>query len=214
MGRRPWHGPCGGAACVFAERRPALPALVLRPSCFVPRPGTAEKCWGERGFEFPSPPPPPRARPHVPSTDGRRVAVRGVGPPHAPPAPSCWVWGVQTASHMQLSVEEPNHTAVVKIGQWRWSRPACRQSSRGDEVPTTKFPVTTTSTLILHMDSGIRARSAPEMAVRGTRNATRSGHNGVKTRSALTAGKVADFPDRAEFINAQSSRFQICAIAL
>jgi hypothetical protein len=41
------------------------PRAVLRPRCFVPRPGTAENCWGERGREFPSPPPPSRARPHA-----------------------------------------------------------------------------------------------------------------------------------------------------
>ena len=73
-------------------------------------------------------------------------------------------------------------------------------------MPTTKFPVTTTSTLISHMDSGIRARNGPNMAVRATRNATRGGRNGVKTRSALTAGRVADFPDSPKTANAQSSK--------
>ena len=77
-----------------------------------------------------------------------------------------------------------------------------------------RFPATTTSTLISHMDSGFRDRNAPNMTVRVMRNAARGGRKGVKTRFALTAGKVAEFPDRAEFINAQSSRFQICAIAL
>ena len=52
------------------------------------------------------------------------------------------------------------------------------------------------------------------MAIIAMRNAIHSGGTGVKTKFALTAGKVAEFPDRAEFINAQSSRFQICAIAL
>jgi hypothetical protein len=79
---------------------------------------------------------------------------------------------------------------------------------------TAKFPTTTTPTLISHKDSGIRARNAPKVTVRVMRNAARGGRKGVKTRFALTAGKVAEFPDRAEFINAQSSRFQICAIAL
>ena len=76
-------------------------------------------------------------------------------------------------------------------------------------MQTAKFPVTTTSTLISHMGSGFRARNAPNMTVRATRNATRSGRNGGKTRSALTAGKVADFPDSPKTANAQSSKRRV-----
>ena len=44
-------------------------------------------------------------------------------------------------------------------------------------------------------------------------NAIHSGRTDVKTWYELTTGKVADFPDRAEFINAQSSRSQTWTIA-
>ena len=83
--RRPWHGPCGGAAWGLCRAAAALPALVLHPSCPAPRPGRAENCWGGAGL----PNSPRHLRRHEldPTSrrrTGRRVAVRGVGPPHAP----------------------------------------------------------------------------------------------------------------------------------
>lgn len=96
---RPRHGRLEWHDCTLAwslcRAAVVLPALILRPRCFVSCPGRAESCWAVRGCEFPSPPPPSRARSHLDRPTGRRVAVHGVGPPHAPPAPSCPIWGVQ-----------------------------------------------------------------------------------------------------------------------
>ena len=39
--------------------------------------------------------PPSRARSHLDRPTGRRVVAQGVGPPHAPPASPCPIWGEQ-----------------------------------------------------------------------------------------------------------------------
>ena len=67
----------------------------------------------------------------------------------------------------------------------------------------------TASTLISHMVREVRLRSPPTKAVRVMRNAACGGRKGVKTRFALTAGKVADFPDSPKTANAQSSKRRV-----
>ena len=107
------------------------PRAVLRPRCFVPRPGAAENCWGERGCEFPSPPPPSLARPHADRPTAHRVAVEPVRPSRGPCAPPFWVYAWE-AVHLSC----PGAQAQLGLGdalqRWRTidAREACRAARR------------------------------------------------------------------------------------
>ena len=103
--------------------------------------------------------------------------------------------------------------ALRPAGENRVDRPSQAPPS-ADGGEGGRFPATTTSTLISHIAGRFRLRFPLRLAIIVMRNAIHSGGTGVETRFALTTGKVAEFTDRAELIDAQSSRFQICAIAL